>query len=59
MRMPDAGRQHAAKTIQIFVSLFVPHVHAFAAFERERLLVIHRDGGKQEIFVFLYGIRNR
>ena len=59
MRVAQAGGQYAAKTIQIFVAGFIPHVHALAVFQGDGFLVIHRDGGEEKIFVFLDSIRSR
>jgi hypothetical protein len=57
VNVADAGGQDAAKTIEILVALLVPDVHARAAFERERLLVIHSDGRVKKLFVLLHSRR--
>ena len=51
VRVADADGQHAAEAIQITIACIVPDVHAFAAHERDRLLVIGRDGREEKLFM--------
>jgi hypothetical protein len=51
----DAHREHAAEAVQITFARIVPHVHAFAAHERERLLIISSDGGEEKLFMLADG----
>src|SRR5712671_6563645 len=50
--MADTDRQHAAEAVEIFVSAIVPDVKAFAADQRQRLLVISGHGREEKLFVF-------
>src|ERR1051325_2542413 len=52
IRMSDADGQHSAKGVEVLVPLFIPDVTAFASYQRERLLVVGRDGGKKKFFMF-------
>src|SRR5437762_11778986 len=48
VRMAHAHRQHAAKTIEIFVTLVIPDMRSFAAHQSQWLLVISGDCGRSE-----------
>jgi hypothetical protein len=49
----DADGEDAAEAVEVAVALVVPDVLPLAADERERLLVVHRDGGEEKLFVLL------
>src|ERR1041384_664777 len=52
-RVTDGSSQHAAETIEIASPVGVPDVHPFAAFERNRMVVIC-SRARPDIF-FLFG----
>ena len=53
MAVADAHGQHAAEAIEVLPSRVVPHMQAFAAHQRQRLLVVGGDAGEQVTAVLL------
>ena len=54
--MTDAYRKHAAEAVEVFVAPIVPDMKAFAAYQRQRFLVISGDRGKEKFLVFANGV---
>src|SRR5262249_3795356 len=57
VRVAYADGQHAAEAIQVLVAFIVPDVKALAFDQRQRFLVVIRDGGEEKFLVFADGLR--